>query len=81
MPFFGHVLSDIRPRRVFLRGFGRAFFYFIKGDVTMEKQYFEVFNKITDIIEDLKKLQTEMEEMYISSKQKETAQYGHCAVL
>ncbi len=34
-----------------------------------EKLYFEVFNKITDIIEELKQLQLEMEEAYISEAQ------------
>ncbi len=31
-----------------------------------EKAYFEIFNKITDIIEELKQLQIQMEESYIS---------------
>ena len=30
-----------------------------------EKLYFELFNKVTDMIDALKKLQAEMEEMYI----------------
>ena len=31
-----------------------------------KKLYFELFNKVTDIIEDLKNVQVEMEEMYIN---------------
>ena len=31
--------------------------------------YFEIFNKITDMIEELKQLQVKMEEMYISAEQ------------
>ena len=30
--------------------------------------YFKLFNKITDMIEELKQLQCEMEEMYIEGK-------------
>ena len=34
----------------------------------MDKElYFNLFNKLTDMIEDLKALQCEMEEMYIAS--------------
>ena len=33
-----------------------------------EKMYFELFNGITDIIEDLKKLQQNAEESYIKEK-------------
>ena len=36
----------------------------------MEKQYFELFNKITDVIEELKQLQIEMEEAYINADEK-----------
>jgi len=36
----------------------------------MEKQYFELFNKLTDIIEELKQLQIDMEEMYINADNK-----------
>ncbi len=32
-----------------------------------EEMYFKVFNKITDIIEELKQLQIEMEENYIAT--------------
>ena len=31
-----------------------------------EKTYFEIFNKITDIIEALKQMQIQMEEMYVA---------------
>ncbi len=34
-----------------------------------EKTYFEIFNKITDMIEALKQLQIQMEESYISDTQ------------
>ena len=34
-----------------------------------EKLYFEVFNKITDMIEELKQLQFKMEDTYISAKE------------
>ena len=34
-----------------------------------EKMYFELFNGITDIIEDLKKLQQKAEENYIEDKE------------
>ncbi len=34
-----------------------------------EKLYFEVFNKITDMIEELKQLQCNMEDMYIATKE------------
>ncbi len=33
-----------------------------------EELYFKLFNKITDMIEELKALQLEMEEAYISKK-------------
>ncbi len=33
-----------------------------------EKQYFEIFNQISDMIEELKHLHIEIEEMYISEK-------------
>ncbi len=32
-----------------------------------KKMYYKMFNKITDIIEDLKKLQLETEEIYIET--------------
>ena len=32
-----------------------------------EKMYFELFNKVTDIIEELKKIQIEMEEKAVNS--------------
>ena len=32
-----------------------------------EKTYFEIFNKITDIIEALKQMQIQMEEMYVAN--------------
>ena len=36
----------------------------------MDKElYFKLFNKITDMIEELKALQCEMEEMYISAEE------------
>ncbi len=38
-----------------------------------EKLYFQMFNKITDMIEELKKLQNEMEEAYLDAHEK-TAQ-------
>ena len=31
-----------------------------------EKMYFEIFNKITDMIEELKNLQIQMEEIYLN---------------
>ncbi len=34
-----------------------------------EKLYFEVFNKITDMIEELKQLQCKMEDAYICAKE------------
>ena len=42
-----------------------------KGDKVMndyKEMYFELFNKITDIIESLKTIQQEMEEMYIENE-------------
>ena len=36
-----------------------------------EKMYYELFNGITDIIEDLKKLQQKAEENYIEEKDKQ----------
>ena len=36
-----------------------------------EKLYFEIFNKITDMIEELKNLQIQMEENYIENMQKQ----------
>ncbi len=35
-----------------------------------KERYFNLFNKITDMIEDLKALQCEMEEMYISTEER-----------
>ena len=37
-----------------------------------KKMYFELFNKITDTIENLKKIQLEAEEIFISSNVDET---------
>ena len=37
-----------------------------------KKLYFELFNKITDTIENLKKIQREAEEIFISSNVDET---------
>ena len=37
-----------------------------------KKMYFELFNKITDTIENLKKIQREAEEIFISSNVDET---------
>lgn len=34
-----------------------------------EKMYFELFNGVTDIIEDLKKLQQKTEKMYMEEKE------------
>lgn len=34
-----------------------------------EKLYFEVFNKITDMIEELKQMQRNMEDAYIAAKE------------
>ena len=34
-----------------------------------EKLYFEVFNKITDMIEELKQMQHNMEDAYIAAKE------------
>ena len=31
-----------------------------------KKLYYELFNKVTDVIEELKQIQCQMEEMYIS---------------
>lgn len=36
--------------------------------IDYEKAYFKLFNKITDIIEELKKLQADAEEIIISSE-------------
>ena len=52
-----------------MRGFGCAFFYFREVKTMDEKLYFEVFNKITDMIEELKQLQCNMEDMYIATKE------------
>ena len=35
-----------------------------------KKMYFELFNKITDIIENLKQIQMEAEETFITSEEK-----------
>ena len=35
-----------------------------------KKLYFSLFNKMTDIIEELKKIQVEMEEMYMNDEEK-----------
>ena len=51
-----------------MRDFGHAFFY-SGGKTIDEKLYFEVFNKITDMIEELKQLQCNMEDMYIATKE------------
>ena len=32
--------------------------------------YYELFNKVTDVIEQLKQIQMDMEEMYINSSEK-----------
>jgi len=47
---------------------GCAFFYW-EESIMDEKTYFEIFNKITDMIEALKQLQIQMEESYISDTQ------------
>ena len=41
-----------------------------------KKMYFELFNKITDVIEDFKKIQQQTEEMYLATdcKEDETAE-------
>lgn len=53
----------------FMRGpAGCAFFYW-EENIMDEKTYFEIFNKITDMIEELKQLQIQMEESYISKPQ------------
>ena len=36
--------------------------------------YYKLFNRITDIIEELKELQVQAEEMYINSKQDDTSE-------
>ncbi len=47
--------------------FDCAFFYCRKDGKKMDKElYFQIFNKITDLIEELETLQCEMEELYIS---------------
>ncbi len=48
--------------------------FFIERMSQMENQYFEIFGKITDIIEQLKQLQADMEEMYICAEESKTAQ-------
>ena len=35
-----------------------------------KKLYFELFNKVTNVIEELKQIQCQMEEMYINSSEK-----------
>ena len=35
-----------------------------------KEMYFELFNKLTDVIEELKNIQTEMEEKYINNSEK-----------
>ncbi len=64
-------------------GFGCALFYFaqemalwgnsptrrLRQVADFEKMYYELFNGITDIIEDLKKLQQKAEESYIEAKE------------
>ena len=37
-----------------------------------KKMYFELFNKLTDIIEELKELQCKMEEMHINADSDES---------
>ena len=55
--------------RFSVRGFGCAFFLWEVRKMS-EELYFKLFNKITDMIEELKMLQCEMEEMYISNDTK-----------
>ena len=48
----------------------------LKGEMQMEnyqKMYYELFNKVTDIIESLKKIQQESEETFITSNDAVTA--------
>ena len=41
-----------------------------------EEMYKALFNKITDVIEELKEVQKQTEEMYINAKDKEDAPEG-----
>ena len=60
--------SHQQSHAFFMRGSGCAFFY---GRVIgMDKElYFQIFNKITDMIEELKAMQCAMEDAYISAEE------------
>jgi len=42
---------------------------FYKAKIVYVKKYFYVFNKLTDLNEEIKKLQCQMEEMYVSAEE------------
>ena len=48
-----------------------------KGDITMtdyKSLYYQLFNKITDVFEELKEVQKQAEEIYIGSSQDDTTE-------
>ena len=54
----------------FMRGLVlRIFLLQRRKDNMAERLYFEVFNRITEMIEELKDLQAKMEEMYLNGKE------------
>ena len=63
----------------FMRGYNKLCHAFFiakaqerrSGIMNYKEMYFELFNKITDIIETLKEIQKEMEEKYIESPEEE----------
>ena len=64
------IVSQTRAVRFSVRGFGRALFYLQRSKVFMpdyKRLYHKMFNKVTDIIEELQNLQQEVEEEYISN--------------
>ena len=69
-------MARTQSRAFFMRRLcAGAFFNLRKEQMHMEdykKLYFELFNKITDTIENLKKIQREAEEIFISSNVDET---------
>ena len=63
------IASRQKELRFSCVSFGWRIFYF-KGESIMpnyKKMYFKMFNKVTDIIEELKELQIECEDMYIET--------------
>lgn len=63
------ICLTTRSHVFFMRGLGCAFFYYREVKTMDEKLYFEVFNKITDMIEELKQMQRNMEDAYIAAKE------------